>query len=167
MATKRAKKAKKKFKGKSIFDVVTDLTLNKVRWEDQTESTRKSFSPFMVNKIISMHQDFIEIVNYIQQFNMSGMSSRDAYRLYFDLLPKQRIWSKYIKAKTSSDDKINQNLIEFLSERECWSTDEARENISLLLNSIPTGEFTTLFSKYLSAHGISSSEANKKYGIKV
>lgn len=148
-------------KTKSIFDFLKCVFQEKTPWEKLTEPDRKAFSPYMMNRWISMHPDYIGIVNYLQQYNIEGMKPREAYKLYCDMLPPVKFWSKYIKSKADKSDAINKNLIDFIAEQEQWSKSEAKENLEFILSK-PEGN--NLINKYLQAFGISEKEAALKYG---
>ena len=51
----------------------------------------------MVNRFLSMHQPFIELVNYVQTIPYTN--KKKYYTVYCQLLPKQNVWLKYIKSK--------------------------------------------------------------------
>jgi hypothetical protein len=149
-------------KAKSIFDFLNCLFEHKTKWEDLSESDKKSFSPYMINRFISMHHDFVGVVNYLQQYTISGMQPKEVYKLYLDLLPRQKFFAKYIKSKKEESDKISPNLIEFVSKQEQWSTDEAFDNISFILSF---NDGTEIIREYLRMFGITSEEAKKVYKI--
>lgn len=151
-----------KLKTKSIFDFLNCLFVTKTKWDDLSELDKKAFSPYMINRFISMHPEYVNIVNYLQQYTISGMNPREVYKLYLDLLPKQKFFAKYIKAKNDDSEKLAPRLIEFIAEQEQWSTDESKENILFIL-SMPDG--TQLIREYLKMFGIGSDEAKKVYKI--
>ena len=151
-----------KLKTKSIFDFLNCLFMTKTKWDDLSELDKKAFSPYMINRFISMHPDYVGVVNYLQQYTISGMNPREVYKLYLDLLPKQKFFAKYIKAKNDDSEKLAPKLIEFIAEQEQWSTDESKENILFIL-SMPTGN--QLIKEYLKMFGIGSDEAKKVYKI--
>jgi len=149
-------------KAKSIFDFLTCLFQDKIKWEDLSDVDKKAFSPYMINRFISMHPDFVGVVNYLQQYTISGMNSKEVYKLYLDLLPKQKFFAKYIKSKREETDKISPNLIEFISTQENWSTDETFDNISFILS---TDMGCEVLRDYLKLFGISADDAKKIYKI--
>ena len=59
-------------KPKTIFDLLTDITFNKVGWDKQTDHDKKQFSPYMINRLLSMDHNMIELVNYIQQYKLQS-----------------------------------------------------------------------------------------------
>ena len=151
-----------KLKTKSIFDFLNCLFMTKTKWDDLSELDKKAFSPYMINRFISMHPDYVGVVNYLQQYTISVMNPREVYKLYLDLLPNQKFFAKYIKAKNDDSEKLAPKLIEFIAEQEQWSTDESKENILFIL-SMPTGN--QLIKEYLKMFGIGSDEAKKVYKI--
>lgn len=152
-----------KLKTKSIFDFLTCLFTTKTKWDDLSESDKKAFSPYMINRFISMDSDYIGVVNYLQQYTISGMSNREVYKLYLDLLPKRKFFAKYIKAKNTGADKFSSNLVEFISNREKWAIDETIDNLSFITTA-PDGN--DILKDYLKLYGISADEAWKTYKIK-
>ena len=154
-----------KHKPKSIIDFINCVFGEKTPWEGLTETDRKAFSVFMMNRWISMHPDYVGVINYLQQFNLTEMAPKEAYRLYCDLLPKQKFWSKYIKAKKTKGDKFSPKLIELLVSNEGWSIAEAEENLSMILKHPAVGNESLM--GYLQAYGISEKDAKKSYGIKL
>lgn len=151
-------------KTKSIFDFINCLFQHKIPWEDLSESDKKNFNPYMINRLISMHPDYITTVNYLQQYTVDGMSPREVYKLYFDILPKTKFWSKYIKSSTNKDEKINESLINFIATQEHWSKDETYENLLYIFNLGNDG--INLLFNYLEMFGISKKDAVNIYKLK-
>jgi hypothetical protein len=154
--------AEAKLKTKGIFDFLNCLFVTKTKWNDLSELDKKAFSPYMINRFISMHPDYISVVNYLQKYNMSGMNPREVYKLYLDLLPKQKFFAKYIKAKNDDSEKFAPKLIELLSKQEQWSQDETVENLNFITSTKGGNE---ILKDYLKLYGISSDEAKKVYKI--
>ena len=116
-------------KAKTIFDHLSGITDKKVLWSSLSEADQKSFSPYLINRWLSMNMDFIEIVNELQKYTIVQVSARETYKLYFDLLPKQKQFNKYIKGKKS--EKYNSSLIEIIANHLQSSEKEAMEYIEL------------------------------------
>jgi hypothetical protein len=81
----------------TLFDWLKELTGKKRDWDSFSDKERESFNPYMVNRFLSMHQPFIELVNYVQ--TVSYTDKKKYYTVYCNLLPKQNVWLKYIKSK--------------------------------------------------------------------
>lgn len=148
-----------KIKSKSLFDFLKCLTYQKTQWENLSELDQKNFNIYMINRFVSMDMDLIHLANYLQAYNMFKMNNREAYKLYYDLLPKNKIYFKYIKARKDSKNKINDNLISLFSEYFKWSSKETEENLKLLLKS-KTGKESV--KNQIKQFGLKPSE----YGIK-
>ena len=81
----------------TLFDWLKELTGKKRDWDSFSDKERESFNPYMVNRFLSMHQPFIELVNYVQTIPYTD--KKKYYTVYCQLLPKQNVWLKYIKSK--------------------------------------------------------------------
>ena len=81
----------------TLFDWLKELTGKKRDWDSFSSKERESFNPYMVNRFLSMHQPFVELVNYVQTIPYTD--KKKYYMMYCNLLPKQNVWLKYIKSK--------------------------------------------------------------------
>jgi hypothetical protein len=129
-------------KPKTIFDHLAGITFKKTKWEDLTESDQKSFSPYLINRWLSMSPQLIEIVDMFQHYTIGPLSKEHVYKLYYDILPKGKFFTKYIKGKKS--DKYNKELISFLAKHYQVSKSESEEYISLLSKD----KISTICKKY-------------------
>ena len=96
----------------TIFDWINQILVTKTHWDDFTEDEQKKFSPFIINRWLSMDSEFIEIVNVFQKYSIGTLEPREVYKWYCDMLPKGKRFNKYIKGK--KDKKYNTELIEIL-----------------------------------------------------
>ena len=97
----------------TIFDWVNNILVTKKHWNEFTEDEQKKFSPFIINRWLSMDKDFIEIVNVFQKYAIGTLEPREVYKWYCDVLPKGKRFNKYIKGKKSK--KYDKELIDLLS----------------------------------------------------
>ena len=81
----------------TLFDWLKELTGKKRDWDSFSDKERESFNPYMVNRFLSMHEPFVELVNYVQTIPYTEKGKY--YTVYRELLPKQNVWLKYIKSK--------------------------------------------------------------------
>ena len=79
----------------TLFDWLKELTGKKRDWDSFSDKERESFNPYMINRFLSMHEPFIELVNYVQ--TISYTEKKKYYTIYCKLLPKKNVWLKYIK----------------------------------------------------------------------
>ena len=102
----------------TIIDWMNQLLVHKKHWSEFTEDEQKKFSPFIINRWLSMDKDFIEIVNIFQKYAIGTLEPREVYKWYCDVLPKGKRFNKYIKGK--KDKKFNVELIDIVSKHlEC------------------------------------------------
>jgi len=113
----------------SLFDHLSFITDKKISWDSLTDVDKKSFSPYMVNRFLSMNMDFIELINECQKYTVGQLSTREVYKLYSEILPKQKQYNKYIKGAKSS--KYNSELVELMSKHFLVSQDIAMEYLDM------------------------------------
>ena len=81
----------------TLFDWLKELTGKKRDWDSFSDKERESFNPYMINRFLSMHEPFVELVNYVQTIPYT--EKQKYYTVYCQLLPKKNVWLKYIKSK--------------------------------------------------------------------
>jgi hypothetical protein len=96
----------------TIFDWISQILVKKTHWNDFTEDEQKKFSPFIINRWLSMDKDFLEILNYFQKYSIGTLEPREVYKWYCDMLPRGKRFNKYIKGK--KDKKYNTELIDIM-----------------------------------------------------
>jgi hypothetical protein len=135
----------------NIFDHISNITWKKTRWSELSESDAKSFSPFMVNRILSMDINLISILNDLQKYTVGLIPAEASYKLYSDFLPKQKIFNKYIKAKAGAN--APAELVERVAEYYLISKSEAEDLCELMSD--------TAKQELLSSFGIDSKQIKK------
>ena len=78
----------------TIFDWINQILVGKKHWDSFTEDEQKKFSPFIINRWLSMDPEFIEVVNYFQKYAIGTLEPREVYKLYADFLPKGKRFNK-------------------------------------------------------------------------
>ena len=114
----------------TLFDWLKELKGKKRDWDSFSDTERESFNPYMVNRFLSMHQPFIELVNYVQTIPYTDKEKY--YKVYCGLLPKQNVWLKYIKSNMKQPKK---ELVEALAAIYDCSTREAANMVIMLDNT--------------------------------
>ena len=117
-------------KGATIFDLIGGVTDKKREWKKWSETDQKKFSPFIVNRWLSMRMELTELVNELQTYTIGLLRPQETYRLYYELLPTNKSFAKYIKGK--SEDKFDKDLIAQLAEHYQVSKSEAADYADLL-----------------------------------
>ena len=107
----------------TIVEWINQVLVYKTPWENLDECEHKTFSTFIVNRWLSMDNDFIEIVNFFQKYSIGLLEPKDTYKWYCDVLPKGKRFNKYIKGKKQV--KYDKELVEIvckyfeLGKKEC------------------------------------------------
>jgi hypothetical protein len=94
---------------------------------------QKAFSPFMTNRFLSMRMELTELINEFQTYTIGLLRPQETYRLYHDLLPTNKTYSKYIKGK--SEDKFDKTLVVQIAEHYQISLYEAADYVELMNTS--------------------------------
>ena len=89
-----------------------------------------------------MNMDYIELVDMFQQYTIGPLSKKHVYQLYFDFLPKQKSFNKYIKGKKMS--KYNKNLVTVIANH----YQIARAEAEIYIDMMEQDEISDLLKKY-------------------
>jgi len=108
----------------NIFDHLKNLTVTKGPYLGE-----EGWNNWMINRFLSMNQDYIEVVNIVQK-NTWQMKGEYLYNLYRDIIPKQYVYLKYIKSNTKQEYSIEE--IEAVQQYFEVSKKEAKEYIDML-----------------------------------
>ena len=126
----------------TIFNWINEILVKKTHWNEFTEDEQKKFSPFIINRWLSMDKDFLEIVNFFQKYSIGTLEPREVYKWYCDMLPKGKRFNKYIKGK--KDKKYNTELIDIMVTHFECSKSQAKDYLEL----INKDELIELLEKY-------------------
>jgi hypothetical protein len=143
-------------KSKSLFDHLNGITSLKTKWENLSEADRKTFSPYMINRFLSMNSGLTELVDELQKYTINVLSPREVYKLYSDLLPKEKSFFKYIKG--SKEEKYPDKLVDLVSRYYECSNKEAVEYIDILIKK---DELKAQLISILKAYGLDDKEIKK------
>jgi hypothetical protein len=122
--------AEEKRKAATMFDFIDGVTHKKREWSKWSEVDQKAFSPFMMNRFLSMRMELTELINEFQTYTIGLLRPQETYRLYFELLPNNKAFAKYIKGK--SEDKYEKALVEQIAEHYQVSRSEATDYLDLM-----------------------------------
>ena len=126
----------------TIFNWINEILVSKKHWNDFTEDEQKKFSPFIINRWLSMDKDFLEIVNFFQKYSIGTLEPREVYKWYCDMLPKGKRFNKYIKGK--KDKKYNTELLNIMVMHfEC-----SKSQVKDYLDLIAKDELMEILEKY-------------------
>lgn len=111
----------------SPFDFIKILTTEKVPWQSLSAPDKKSFNPYMVNRILSMNPEWIDLVNYIQIH--PKIPAPQVFSIYSGLLPNRFYSGKYIKKIKKES---NPDMLRFLAKHFSVSQREAEQYLRIL-----------------------------------
>ena len=114
----------------TIIDWINNILVHKKHWNEFTEDEQKKFSPFIINRWLSMDKDFIEIVNVFQKYAIGTLEPKEVYKWYCDVLPRGKRFNKYIKGKKLK--KYDDWLIKLLCKYFECSKLQTREYLELI-----------------------------------
>ena len=111
----------------TVFSWLQEVTYNKTPWDSFSSEQQKVFEPYMINRLLSMNKNYLELVNYVQTIPIT--EKEKYYKIYCDLIPKEKIWNKYIKSGSSSK---NKELMDYMTLYFECSSKEVDEYLNLL-----------------------------------
>ena len=114
----------------TIFDWINQILVTKKHWNEFTEDEQKKFSPFIINRFLSMDKEFLEIVNAFQKYAIGTLEPKEVYMWYRDVLPKGKRFNKYIKSKSYK--KYDKELIDIITNHFECSKSETQEYIKII-----------------------------------
>lgn len=112
---------------KNLWGWLDEVMLHKTPPKQISEDSWDKFSPYMMHRFISMNPDYIQIANYLNQ--KPDLTKEQVYMVYKQVLPKRKVWSKYIKP---SKGEINKELVKNVSKYFECSGKEASEYVRIL-----------------------------------
>ena len=112
---------------KNIFDWLKEINNKKSPVNSFSEKDWEVFNSYMIHRFLSMNKDFIEIVNYVQ--NYPPQEKKAIYSIYKEFIPKNNKWNKYIK---SSIKQPNNDLVKIITNYYTCSQKEAKEYLNIL-----------------------------------
>lgn len=116
-----------------LLDHLNNITYKKTSWENLEDLDRKSFNPYMINRFLSMETEYIEIINFFQQY-VYNLSNKIIYKLYLSFFPKKKSYNKYIKK--SKENKYDERIYNVIQLRYNVSKKRANEYIRLLSKDV-------------------------------
>jgi len=130
----------------TIFDHIGNITDKKFPIEKYSEKNLKSWSSYLINRWLSMNMELIEIVNEFQKYTIGILSAKETYQLYYDILPKKKFYSKYVKGK--KQDKYNKHLVELFAKHYLCSETDAIEYLDILSSTNRSSDIERIIKLY-------------------
>jgi hypothetical protein len=138
----------KKIKISNIFEWLNEITVNKSPLDIISDESWDTWNSYMVHRYVSMNQDYIDIVNLVQKIN--PQNKKQIYSIYKEMIPKRKIWLKYIKNEAKKEQK---ELEEYIAKYFDCSLGEAEHYIDILRG--------TGVREILNEMGVESKESDK------
>ena len=96
----------------TLFNWLDNITVNKQDWDSFEETDRESFNPYIIHRFVSMYEPYVDLVNIAQK--IPPAEKEKIYLLYKNMLPKKKIFFKYVKSNyKSSNDELVAKLADF------------------------------------------------------
>ena len=133
-----------------LWDWLDEITVKKSPPSQFSDEDWESWNSYMVHRFMSMGQNNIEVANIAQR--MHPTDKIGIYNFYCNIIPKKKVWNKYIK---SSKKVKNKELVEIianyfecgLSESDHYIDIMGKDEVKNILTSIgkEKKEITKLF----------------------
>ena len=111
----------------TLWDWLNQVTYDKKDWNSFTEDQQSSFNPYMIHRFVSMYNGYIDIANIAQKLPLTDKEK--VYTIYKTLLPKKKMYLKYIK---NQNQKKYTELAEYISDYFEVSLGEAEHYIDII-----------------------------------
>jgi|TARA_R110000765_G_scaffold365156_1_gene455342 hypothetical protein len=93
----------------TVFNWLDEITVKKSPSSRFSQEDWNDWNSYMVHRFLSMNTSYIDIVNLAQKFHPTD--KKGIYNFYKEILPKKKIWNKYIKSKGKNDRKELNKII--------------------------------------------------------
>jgi hypothetical protein len=110
-----------------LWDWLDEITVKKTPSSQFSNEDWDGWNSYMVHRFMSLSEDNIEISNIAQR--MLPTDKIGIYNFYCNMIPKKKVWNKYIKSKNKTKNK--ELLILLANYFECGSP-EADHYIDIL-----------------------------------
>ena len=133
---------------KNIFGWLEEITVNKSPLLSISDESWDTWNSYMVHRYVSMNQDYVDIANLVQKIN--PQNKKQIYSIYKEMIPKRKMWLKYIKNEAKKEQK---ELEEYIAKYFDCSLGEAEHYIDILRG--------TGVREILNEMGVDSKESDK------
>lgn len=93
-----------------LWDWLDEITVKKSPASQFSDEDWDSWNSYMVHRFMSMGQNNIEVANIAQR--MHPTDKIGIYNFYCNMIPKKKVWNKYIKSTKKSK---NKELVEIIA----------------------------------------------------
>ena len=78
-----------------LFDHLNNLTTEKKEFDPNNDEQASSYSPYMINRFVSMDKSYLNLVNEVNQYDLP---KEVHYNFFLKVLPKRKHYFKYMKS---------------------------------------------------------------------
>jgi hypothetical protein len=137
-----AKKKETKPKTKSLFDHVNEIRVGKnpKYFSTLSEADQKTWSNYMVCRVLSMQPDLVDVINDLQYYQ-DKLTPEQFYQVCIAVTPKGKGFFPYIK---NSSEKYNKSLLTLL----CVHFQDSQRNVVEYLRLLPRDDVRNIVRKY-------------------
>ena len=111
----------------TVFNWLEEITVKKTLPNNFTQQDWDDWNSYMVHRFLSMNMSYIDIVNFVQ--NINPQNKKEIYTIYREMIPKRKVWNKYIKNQNKKDSK---ELAKVIANKLSIGSDEASSYIPIL-----------------------------------
>jgi len=112
---------------KNIFGWLEEITVNKSPLDIISDESWDTWNSYMIHRYVSMNKDYVDIANLVQKIN--PQNKKQIYSIYKEMIPKRKMWLKYIKNEAKKEQK---ELEEYVAKYFECSLGEAEHYIDIL-----------------------------------
>jgi hypothetical protein len=151
----KSKNTKGIIKTKSLFDHVNHI--KKVQdpkyYIGLSDVDKKSFTPYMILRVLSMTENDIGIISYISKY-LDILSDENLYTLLIQVIEKNHRFDKYIKSVPS---KVNSEVVNCLCKKFNIGTRDVNDYVDILYSTDKLEELSIILKEF----GYSDKEIKK------
>lgn len=144
-------------KGRGLFDHIKQITefQDPKYFDTLNDAEVRTFSNFMIHRYLSMNPDWVKVIAELQPYT-ELLKPKALYTAYIGLIPRERIFLRYIKGKKEA--KYEDWLIDILVKYYECSKRQAQDNCDMLYRTKEgRAEIKDICEKY----GVGSKEITK------
>jgi hypothetical protein len=109
-----------------LFDYLKGITEKKTPFDPKDDSVVKGYSPFLINRFVSMCEAYIMLVNEINKY--PDITKETHYNFYMSALPQRKQYFKYIKKEKD----LTEEEVGYVADYFDVTSREARSHIQVL-----------------------------------
>jgi hypothetical protein len=154
----KKKTTEETIKVKGLFDHVKHIrqTQDPDYYDSLSESDRKTFSKYMILRVLSMDKTIIEEISYVSKY-FEVLPEKQFYKLLINTLPKSYGFNPYIK---SSKKAVNETILNCLCTYFNVGTKDATDYYNIFISH---EEGLIKLIELIKSHGYSEKETEKLF----